>query len=308
MRKIFVFVALAAVLLAILAAPAAAQSAGDDESVLVRVNGDVTIPDDEPHGVVVVVNGDLDLEGSATTVVVVNGRADLGEATVETLVVINGTAELGAETRVTGDVRLIESDLSRDPSATVGGSIERGTGDFTRGFWILGFVFMVGWAVMAIVAALVLAAVAPGLARRTGRTITAELGPTLLAGLILWVAAPIVSAALFASFIGIPIALTLGFAVLPAVAFVGFLVAGVRLGEYLTAGGDGVGHPYLAALTGSVILLALGAIPFLGPVVVSVAAFVGSGALALHAYRAVRSEPPVQTPPVPTPPAPVLDG
>ncbi len=306
MRKALVFAVLTAFLLALMAGPAAAQSA-DDEGVLIRLGGDAAVPADETLGVVVVVGGDLDFEGTATTVVVVDGRADLIGATIETLVVVDGTANLGADTLVTGDIRLVESDIIRDPSATVEGSIETGTGDFTRGFWILGVLFMIGWAVMTILAALALAAVAPGFARRTGRTITTDLGRTILAGLFLWIVAPTVGIVLFSSIIGIATALTIWFVVLPAIGLIGFVVSGVRLGEYITGGQEGIGHPYLAALTGSVILLAVGAIPFVGSIVVAVAGFLGSGAVALSALQAVRTEPQVPGPPAPVPPAPLVD-
>jgi len=302
MRKLIPLAALAALLLALLAGPASAQSSGGDESFLLRIGGDATVLAGESHGTVVIVDGDLDVEGTATTVVVVSGRAELENATVETLVVVDGVARLGAGVRVTGDVHLVNSDLIRDPSATVDGTVETGTGDFAEGFWVVGILFMIGWAVMTIVAALALAAVAPGFARRAGRSATNELGLTVVAGLILWIVVPVVGIVLFATVIGIPTALAIWFAVLPVVGFIGFLVAGVRLGEYVTGGTEGVGHPYLAALVGTVFLLVVGAIPFIGPIVVSIAAFLGSGAIGLQAFKAVRSQPPAPAPaPTPTP-------
>jgi hypothetical protein len=316
MRKFIAFVVLSFLLFALATSPASAQGADDDEGVIVRVNGDAAVPAGEAEGVVVVVDGNLEVEGTATTVVVISGRADLVGATVETLVVVDGTANLGAATRITGDVHLVESDLIRDPSATVAGSIESGTGDFTRGFWIVGFLFMLGWAVMTVLASLVLAAVAPQFARRTGRAITNELGPTIIAGLILWIVVPIVGVLLFATVIGIPTALTIWFGLLPVVGFIGLLVAGVRLGEYVTGGRDGVGHPYLAAVVGAVFLVVVGAIPFLGPIVIPIAGFLGSGAMALQAFKSVRSQPEADVPAVPapaptptsTPAAPVAEG
>lgn len=302
MRKSLVLAVLTALFIGLLASPAAAQ-ATDDEGVLVRVSGDVEITADESIGVVVVVEGDLDFEGTANTVVVVSGQADLVGATVETLVVVDGSANLGAGTRITGDVHLVESDLNRESTATVEGSIERGTGDFTEGFWILGVIFMVGWAIMTVLAALLLAAVAPAFARKAGRTITTDLGPTILAGLILWIVVPIVGVILFATAFGIPTALTIWFALLPALGLIGLLVAGVRLGEYITGGTEGVGHPYLAAFVGTVILVVIGAIPVVGPIVVTVAAFLGSGALAVMAFRATRTEPEPAPPVAPEPPA-----
>ena len=300
MRKPLILAVLTALLLILTAGPALAQGSNTDgESVLVRVNGDVTVPSGEQHGVVVVVEGDLDFEGTANTIVVVSGRADLDGATVETLVVVDGSADLGADTTITGDLHLVESDLTRAASATVEGSIERGTGDFSQGFWIVGALFMLGWSIMTVLAALVLAAVAPNFARRTARTITAQVGQTILAALILWIVVPIVGIILFATLIGAPTALTIWFGILPALWLIGLVVAGVRVGELVTGGGDGVGHPYVAAFVGTVILLILGVIPVLGPIVVAIAGFLGSGAIVLQGFRSVLSEP---EPPPPSAP------
>lgn len=302
MRKL-IFLFLAPLLTLLLAGPAVAQTAAvDDESVMLRINGDVTVPAGEDHGVVVVIEGDLRFDGTADTVVVINGDAELVGASLETLVVISGSAVLGPDTTVTGDVRLIDSTLTRDGSATVEGDVTRGAGsDVFSGFWIIGLLFMIGWTILVVLAGLVLAAVAPDLARRAGRTITADLGPTIVAGLILWVAVPIVSIFAFATIVGIPTAVAIWLVVLPAMAFVGFLVAGVRVGEYITErGGSGVGHPYLASVVGLGALIIVGAIPIIGPIVVLVAGFLGSGSLALQAVRAVRRRP-QDVPPVPIP-------
>ncbi len=304
MTKPFVLLALAVLFSALLAGPAAAQSNADDEGVLVRVNGDVAVPSGDVHGVIVVVDGNLELEGTATTVVVVNGRAALTGATVEELVVVSGTADLGPGTVVTGDVHLVDTTLVRDPSATVEGTINEGTGDgFAAGFWVLGMVFMIGWAVLVLLSGLVLAGVAPDLARGAGRTITTDLVPSIVAGLIVWVAAPILGVLLFATIVGIPTAVTIWLLVLPLLGLFGFIVAGIRLGEYVTARGGGIGHPYLASFIGLLILILVGAIPLVGPLVVFVAGFLGSGALAMHGYRAIRNQPQ----PVLAAPAPPID-
>ncbi|MGI9598270.1 MAG: hypothetical protein ACR2QK_19055 [Acidimicrobiales bacterium] len=288
--------------LLVMASPAAAQvDTPDDDSVLVRVRGDVSISTGETHGTIVVVDGDLDLSGAATTIVVVNGTADLGPgATADTLVVINGTADLGPGATITGDVQLVNSDINRDPTATVEGDIRDDADQLFTGFWLIGILLMAGWALLTILAALTLAAIAPTMARTVGRTITTEPAQTIGSALILWIAAPIISVVLFATIIGIPTALAIWLAVLPGLGFVGLLVAGVRIGEYVTARGDGHRRPYLAAAVGTVILIIIGAVPIIGPIVVTIAAFLGSGALALHTWRAIRTEPRA-TPTIPAP-------
>ncbi len=303
MRKSPILLLAVFLVMAILAAPAAAQTAGDGESVLVRVSGDLVVPAGEDNGLVVVVEGDLDFQGTATTVVVVNGNADFTDATLETLIVISGSANLGADTVVTGDVQLVDSDLTQDPTATVEGSVNRGVGsEIASGFWVVGFLFMIGWAILVVLAGLLMAAVAPDLARRAGRTITEDLLPSILAGLVLWIPIPIAAALVFATIVGIPTALAIWLFALPVLGFVGFIVAGIRLGEYAIARDGGTGHPYLASLLGVGALVIAGAIPIIGPIVVTIASFLGSGALALEAFRSARRQP------QPAAPAPATPG
>lgn len=286
---------LALVVLLTLATPAAARAAASpttssDSGVLVRVQGDAVIPVGDNLATAVVIDGDVDVAGDVTTLVIINGTATLTEATAATVFAVNGTVDLGSGATITGDVQLVNSDLIQDPTATVSGEIRTDTNQLWSGFWVISLLFVVGWAVLTILAALTLAAVAPTLARRTGRTITAEPAKVILAGLILWVVAPILSVILFATIIGVPTALTLWFVVLPALAFVGLLVSAIRIGEYLRPGdGDG-GHPYLAAVIGTILLIAAGVVPIVGPLIVTAAALAGSGALVVQAWRAVRGD------------------
>ena len=300
MRHLTLIALLTLTVLLATAAPASAQTtANQDDGVLVRVSGDVTIPAGETHGTIVVVDGDLDLEGTATTIVVINGAATLDRVTAETLVVVSGTANLGPDTTITGDVQLVNSDLNQDPTASVEGEIrDDASGQFVAGFWVIGLLFMLGWALLTVLAGLGLAAVAPKLARTSGRTITTEPAKTVAAGLVLWIGVPLISVIAFATIVGIPTALAIWIVALPAIGFLGLLVSGIRIGEYLTARGDGQGHPYLAATAGTISLIVAGAVPVIGPLIVTIAAFLGSGSLALHAVRATRTDHPQ---PIPAP-------
>jgi len=292
MRKVLFLLLATLTFTTLLAVPAAAQNGGGNDSVLVRVNGNVSVPDGESHGVVVVVNGDLRFRGDANTVVVVEGNADLVGASIETLVVVSGTANLGADTVVSGDVYAVDTSVSRDPSATVQGTIQESVGwEVASGFWILGVLFLIGWAVLVMLGGLVLAAVAPELSRRAGRVITTRLGATIVASLILWIVLPVAGGLLAVTVVGIPVAITIWLVILPALGFVGFLVSGIRIGEFFVAREGGVGHPYMAAFLGLLALVVVGVIPGLGGIVVALAGFLGSGALALMALDSTRGRP-----------------
>lgn len=307
-RLLLILFVVAAALLLVGATPAAAATVdNDDGGVMVRLGGDATVTADDDVALVVVVGGDLDLTGPAETVVVVDGTARLDGATVDELVVVSGTAILGPDTTVSGDVNLVDSTIEQDPSAVVEGDIDTDPSfALTSGLWVVSFIIAIGWAILLVLAGLALAAVAPRLARGAGRTATGELGRSALAALVLWLVVPIVSVLVFATVIGIPVAVTVLLMVLPAMAFVGLVVGSVRLGELLVSGGQGQGHPYLAATVGTALMAVVGFIPFLGPLALTVVAFFGSGALALHAVRAARAESsdtpawPEPAPPVPT--------
>lgn len=308
-RPIVVAAAVVCLLLAAAVAAAGqttAETVGRGDSVLVHVAGDVAIPAGQTYGAVIVVSGDLRLDADADTVVVVDGTAELRGASVETLVVISGGAVLGADTVVRGDVFLADADVQQEAGATIEGTIRRDAGAaIGRGFWVLGLLLTLGWALMTLVGALVLAAVAPRFARRAGQTLTADLGPSILAGLVLWIVLPVIGALLFAAVIGIPTALAIWFVILPGLTSVGFLVSGIWLGERLVGGERPVGQPYLAAFVGTLILVVAGIVPFIGPLVVTVAGFLGSGALALMAARAATGSRDTTTPTVQSPGVPV---
>ena len=285
------FIVIGLVTLFVLAPTVAhAQEEDPSEGILIRVNGNATIGAEEVVGTVVVVNGDFVLEGTATTVVVVRGTANLTGATVETLVVVDGTANLGPDTVVSGDVFLSSSDLVRDPSAVVEGSVRDGwQWHISRGLWILGALLAVGFAVLTLLGGLVIAAVAPNAARKASNAITADTGQTILAALIFWIVVPIIGGLAFVTLIGIPTALAIWFALLPVVAFIGLVVTGIWIGELLVARDGGTGHPYLAVTLGLLILIIIGLVPFIGGVVVWLASVVGGGAVALTAWRAMRA-------------------
>jgi hypothetical protein len=91
--------------------------------------------------------------------------------------------------------------------------------------------------------------------------------------------------------IGIPIGIGIFLFILPALGFLGYLIVGIRLGDYILGvirGRDEAWHPYLAALVGLVILLFFGTVPILGSILSPVAAMLGAGALVLLAWREVR--------------------
>lgn len=281
-----------ALLFGVLATQSGAQTPDGDEGVVVRFNGNVELGASDVEEFVFVVNGNADVAGTAGLVVVANGNATLSGATVGRLVVVNGKAILTGLTIISDDVELINSEISRTDEVVVRGEVLTGTGDrFGRGMLLFGILFGLGVAAAIIISGLIAAAVAPHGIRVAGAILTDEFGKTFIATLLLWIGMPIVAIAAFMTIVGIPIGIGIFGFLLPALAFLGYLIAGIRLGDYLlglTRGSDEAWHPYFAAFIGLGVLLLLGWLPVLGAVVTPIAAMLGSGALALKAWRVAK--------------------
>ena len=73
---------------------------------------------------VVVTGGTATIPGDVRTLFVFDGHAVLQGARVETVVVTGGTLAIDAGTTVTGDIRTLNTTVTQDPAATVGGTGE----------------------------------------------------------------------------------------------------------------------------------------------------------------------------------------
>lgn len=287
-----------ALLLALLAVPALAAAQGPSEpgpGVLVRVDGDVTVGPDEAVGTVVQVGENTaTIQGNVTVLVVVGGTARIDGGTVADMTVVGGTAEL-ANGATVGHINLQESELTQSEDSTVTGEVDRNpwTGLAQGPAVVFGILFFLGISVAIILAGELAAAVAADQVRKAGAVLSDEIGKTLLSSLILWVGVPILAGITLLTIVGIPTALLVLLFLLPALWVLGYLIAGIRLGDWLVTqlrDEREAGHPYLAALTGLVALQILALVPVLGALVTPLAGLIGGGALALAAWRGVRGE------------------
>jgi len=292
MRRI-VGIATGLLLLLGLAASAvlAADPVTDDRTVLIAFEGDVTVPAGEQVAAVIVTRGSATIRGEVNAVVVLDGRAVLEGARVESVVAVNGTVSLDAASVVVGDVRTLSSTVDRAPGATVEGEVKGLETDLVTLGLVLApafFLFMLGLALATIVAGLALAALAARQVRDMERLISDEPGPVLLAGFLGLVLIPLAAVLAIVTIVGAPIGIALLVVVWPAAAYVGYLMAGIWIGDWLLArfrGSDPAGRPYAAAVVGLIVLMIVGLIPLVG----AVASLFGFGALILHGWRAFRA-------------------
>ena len=294
----------AAVALVVLLAPgvAYAQARGDD-GLLLRAGGNVTLAADETVETLIVLDGNALILGTARDVIVIGGDVELTDARVDNLFVASGNATLSGSTVVAEDVRIVDGELTRGAGVSVQGSvIEGGEVGLGVAFGVISVLIYLGITVAVIVLGLAIAAVAGRQATAAGRAITEETAQVVLAAVVLVIAVPIAGVAALATVIGIPTGLMVLVMVLPAVAVIGYVVAGIRLGQIVlgrarseTASGDGA-HPYLAAVVGIGLLQAVGWVPVIGFLVAAIASAAGAGGLGLLAWRAFRARPAAAAP------------
>jgi hypothetical protein len=303
-------IAAAMLLTGLVAVPVALGADAADASgrVLISIDGDVTLPAGEQADVIVVVNGTATIAGDARTLVVVEGSATLTGAETETIVAIRSPVELGPGTVVTGDVMTFDSAVHLLGDAEVMGEVN----DISASLFAVGMVlgpaillFWIGFGLATIVAALLLAGLASRQVRMTERIISREPLLSVVVGLLGLVVFPIAAVILIVSVIGAPLGLAMLFQLWPLLAFIGYLVAAIWIGELLLGRlqtGQASERPYLAAVVGVVLLQLLGLVPVLGIIPV-VASLFGFGALLILIGRILLSRPTgsVVTPPIAAP-------
>jgi hypothetical protein len=296
MKRLFALVAALALLLGLAGIALAADDQLPHSGRLVFVTGgDVEISAGDQADAVIVIGGDATVEGTVNALVVVDGTATTVGATLESVTIINGTADLGAGTTVLGDVGRFGATVERADGVTVGGSIRDLTGD------VAGFGVFIGAAAIVLwlgfgVATLLVGLLVAGLGARQVRAATAlirrETGLTVLAGLLAIVLPPIIAVLLMVTIIGIPAGIGLLLVLWPAMAFIGFIVAAIWLGEWLLGrrnpDAEPADRPYAAAALGLVVAFVIGLVPLVSLVL----SILGLGAVVLASWRTLRGSQP----------------
>ena len=286
-----IVIVLAGIVLALgLAAPVlAADPKHADGPVLLAFNGDLTVPAGDQADFVLVAGGTATVSGDVTTIVVLDGDAVLTGATAESVFVTRGTVTVDAASTVSGDIRTLDSTVTVDPAASVGGAVSSLDADLVAATAILApiaLLFALGFVLVTLVAGLGLAALGARQVRAAEHLISHEPGQTLLVGLAGLIVVPLVAILAMMTILGLPLGLAIMFMVWPAAAYLGYLVAGIWIGEWILHRGDRPvpERPYLAAVVGLLILQIVSIVPFVG----AIASLFGFGAVLLLAWRVFR--------------------
>jgi hypothetical protein len=258
--------------------------------VIIVAGGDVEVASDEQADAVVVFDGDARVGGTVNTLIVVDGTATVAGGTVETVAIARGTADLLAGATVLGDVLRFDATVERDDGATVGGSVKDMAGDVAAfGFFLAAAAAMIwiGFGIATLIVGLLMAGMAARQVRRATSLISREPVATGLVGLLSIVVIPLVAVLAMVTVIGIPTGVGLLIVVWPLMAFVGYIVAAIWIGEWLLNRREGAvpaERPYAAAVVGLLITFVIGFVPLAGAIV----SIFGFGAVVLAIWRTLR--------------------
>jgi hypothetical protein len=293
--KRYLAAAAALLLLFLLVVPAALGAEpgiSHNGRVLISTDGDVTVPAGDQVETLLVVNGTATVDGVAHTIVVIEGNAVLN-GTADTLVAISSPVSLGPKSVVLNDVMKVDSLVTKTGAADVRGTIRDISTDIAGlGFVLAPFLMLLffGFAVAAIAAGLLLAALAARQVRAAEAIISREPVQAFVTGLVGAIVPFFLVLALFITVIGAPLGLGILLGLWPAVAFVGYLVAGIWIGDWILRLGSKPQpreRPYLAATIGMIVLLVIG----LWPPLSMIASLFGYGAILILAWRTFRGTP-----------------
>jgi hypothetical protein len=293
-RIVAIAVILAAALLAFAPVALAADPATSDGRVLVSVRGDVTLTAGESADTIVVVDGAATIAGDVKTLVVIEGSATLDGAHAGTIWAVRSDVELGPDTVVSGEVVTLDSPVHQVGNATVQGGVTDMAGRlFAFGAFLAPAIllFWLGAGLATLVAGLLLAGLASRQVRSAELVITREPVAAFLVGLVGLIVFPIVAVLLMVTIVGAPLGLGVMFLLWPLLAYVGYLVAGIFVGEWLLDRSPGAPvreRPYLAAVIGLVVLQLIGIVPVVG-IVSAIASVFGFGAVLVLGWRTLTS-------------------
>jgi hypothetical protein len=271
----------------------AAEPMAHTGRVLISTQGDVTVPAGDQADFVMVVDGNADIRGEVNTIVVIDGTASLVGATSESVIAIRSQIEVGPGTVVSQEVLRLDSTVHQTGDAEITGGIKDLAASFVEVGAVLApalFLLWIGFGLATIVAALFVAGIAGRQLREAEHLLGTQPLQTFLVGLVSVIGLPIVAILLIATIIGAPLGVGILIGALPIVAFIGYLVAALWIGEWIvrqTVAGTPPERPFVAAVAGVVVLQALGLVPIL-TIVVAIASLLGFGAVIRLAYRALR--------------------
>jgi hypothetical protein len=287
---------------------AAAASPTDRDNFIVTSGGDVTLAPGEQTDLLVVIDGTATIQGEAKSVVVVNGTANFVGSHTGAVYAVQSNVSLDPTSVVAGDIRQVNSTINGATDTSVTGSIRDFAPDIAGATIFIGpalFLLYIGFAISAVAAGLALAGLAGRQVRQAENLISHEPIAAVIAAFAGLIGIIVAGTIALVTVVGIPLGLGILALVLPMLFVVGYLVAGIWVGDLIlsrTSPGVPRERPYLAAVIGLLALGVLSIIPFIGGLI----SFVGFGAVVLLMWRVIRRERGAESTAAQPAPAPVV--
>jgi len=256
------------------AIPAAERGEADD--TIVVINGDVTVERGRVVEGVFIANGDARIAGRVDgDVAIASGDALVSGHIDGNLVTISGRAQLRPGARVGGDLTYGDERPAIAPGAAVAGTVEKeGWTDSVDLFPFIGAFFLwLAIGVSSLLLGLLLLLIAPRAADVIAAQTRERIGVTIAIGLAIFIVLPLAAFLAAITLLGLPLAIGIGFALMP-IAAVAYVTSAWALGRAI------LGPPrgrILAFLAGLAILRALALVPILGLLVGFAAIVFGLG-------------------------------
>lgn len=256
----------------------------EDDSLLLKVNGDTAVAAGDTIQNAVVINGNVTVAGTIEeNLFVGRGDAVISGTVNGTVTVVRGTLTLENGSTV-DDVMLIDSDLNRADGATVTGDIDDRGYDFSfgRGLAVFSALWWIGMTIVALVAAAIFAWLGRAQLFGSVETLRRDFVKSLITAVVMWILLPLGAALILFTLVGAPLGLLILLVLLPILWLSGLIVVGTWLGTYILKPTD-TSRAIGAAVLGTLIVSLISLIPFVA-VVTGIAAIIGSGAFV---YRAI---------------------
>ena len=294
--------ALLSALLASLVIAAGASAATDH----VVITGGAVVPAAQTAGDVIVVDGDVRIDGHATgDVVSVSGPIRVAGRVDGDVIAVSDRMFLAPTARVGGDLRYGDERPVVAPGARVAGQISKEDWADAGSGW--GWLSVLAWWLAVSVSTLIVGALlvwlAPGALRGAERAVREHLGATIGWGVAIAIGVPLLAVLALVTLVGIPFGIALLLAAIP-VLLVAYATSAWLVGRRILRNRSA--SPWAALFAGWAILRLLALIPVVGALVGLAATVVGLGALTVALWRArspgataAKPEPPAAGRPAP---------
>ncbi|HYG96956.1 MAG TPA: polymer-forming cytoskeletal protein [Solirubrobacterales bacterium] len=267
------------VALALPAAAGAAQASDNEEDAIVVIAGDVTVPRGETVDAIVVADGDVRLEGRANgDVVLFSGDATISGRIDGDLVTFGGQARLLPSAHVEGDVRYGDERPIVSGDAIVRGDVTSEDWDDSLEFlpFVGAFVLWLAISISMAILGVLLLLIAPRAADAIHARSRERLGVVIAIGFAVAICLPLAAALAAITLVGIPLAVVIGLALLPAAA-IAYVAGAYALGRRIVTAPRSRIWSFLAGLA---VLRLAALIPFLGFLAGLAAVIFGFGLIA----------------------------